>query len=211
MLWGGNPVMSHPVAARDIMTGRRNGAKLIVVDPRFTEIAAKADLFLQPRPATDDALALAILHVLILEELYDQEFVAKWCVGFDELRNRIREYPPQRVAEITGIPGKRSSCGQNVRRPSAGDDAHPHGHVDEHQCHSNRPGRQPDPGALRDIDIKGGHIMANRPPGLKGRRDILGKDFRQPAEIEEKRIGAKEFPLLCGSQSLALNNSHPLP
>ncbi len=210
MLWGGNPVMSHPVAARDIMTGRRNGAKLIVVDPRFTEIAAKADLFLQPRPATDDALALAVLHVIILEELYDKEFVAKWCVGFDELRNRVQEYPPQRVAEITGIAKEeivRAARMYATHRPGT---THTRmGMLMNINAVQTVRAVNLIPAICGDIDVKGGHIMANRPPGLKGRRDILGKDLRQPPEIEEKRIGAKEFPLLCGSQSLALNNSHP--
>jgi len=74
--------MSHPTRARDIMIGKKNGAKLIVVAPRFCEIASKADIFLQVRPGADDALALGLLNVIINEELYNKEFVDKWCIGF---------------------------------------------------------------------------------------------------------------------------------
>lgn len=77
---------------------------LILVDPRATRLAERADLWLRVRPGTDAALALGMLNVIINEGLYDKEFVEKWTYGFDKLRERVQEYPPERVAEITWIP-----------------------------------------------------------------------------------------------------------
>jgi len=84
----------------------KNGAKLIVVDPRKTGLAAQADHWLQIRPGTDDALALGMLHVIIKEKLYDKDFVNRWTIGFDELAERVEEYPPEKVSEITWIPAE---------------------------------------------------------------------------------------------------------
>jgi anaerobic selenocysteine-containing dehydrogenase len=105
--WGCNIVES---GAADGMCGYqvtrtiKNGAKLIVVDPRRTGLAALAYHWLQIRPGTDDALALGMLNVIINEKLYDRDFVEKWTTGFDEFAERVSEYPPERVAEITWIP-----------------------------------------------------------------------------------------------------------
>ncbi len=62
------------------------GMKLIVVDPRPTECAKTADIWLQLRPGTDGALALGMINYIISENIYDKEFVNKWCLGFDELK-----------------------------------------------------------------------------------------------------------------------------
>lgn len=80
------------------------GARMIVVDPRRTRLASKAEHWLQIRPGTDAALALGILHIIIGEERYDKDFVENWTYGFEALRERVAEYTPQRVSEITWIP-----------------------------------------------------------------------------------------------------------
>ena len=77
--------------------------KLIIIDPRRTEAAQHADLWLQIRPGTDTAFFLAWLNVIIQERLYDEAFVDRWTFGFGQLRERILEYTPERVAEITWI------------------------------------------------------------------------------------------------------------
>ncbi len=82
----------------------RRGAKLIVVDPRKINIAEKADHWVQLRPGTDDALALGMLHVIIQERLYDKEFIKKWTLGFDELAERVKQFSPERMGEITWVP-----------------------------------------------------------------------------------------------------------
>ncbi len=82
----------------------KRGSRLIVIDPRVTWVAGRAEVHLQIRPGTDGALALGMLNVIISEGLYDKEFVGNWCYGFDELKERVREYPPEKVARITGLP-----------------------------------------------------------------------------------------------------------
>jgi thiosulfate reductase/polysulfide reductase chain A len=105
VVWGANPSASSPVAYQpSILGAKEKGAKLIVIDPRLTEAASQADLWLQLRPGTDGALGLGMLNVIIEENLYDQDFVARYCLGFDELKALVQEYPPGRVAEITWVP-----------------------------------------------------------------------------------------------------------
>lgn len=103
--WGINPATAWPgMQMPQFAEARARGAKVIVVDPRFTDMAAKADIWLQPRPGTDGALALGMMNVIINEGLYDKEFVDKWTIGFDQLRERVQEYPLDRVSEITWVP-----------------------------------------------------------------------------------------------------------
>ena len=77
---------------------------LILIDPRATRLAKKADLWLRLRPGTDAALALGMLNVIISEELYDKDFVENWTHGFDKLAERVKEYPPEKVEVITWVP-----------------------------------------------------------------------------------------------------------
>ncbi len=86
-----------------IEEARRKGAKLVVIDPYRTRTAACADWYLPINPGTDGALALAMMHVIIGEGLHDPDYVAKYTLGFDRLREKVQAYPPERVAEWTGI------------------------------------------------------------------------------------------------------------
>ncbi len=82
----------------------KNGARLIVVDPRRTELAERADLWLQLRPGTAQALALGFLHVIVEEGLYDKEFVDQHTFGFEDLAAHLKSYTPETVADITWVP-----------------------------------------------------------------------------------------------------------
>jgi anaerobic selenocysteine-containing dehydrogenase len=86
-----------------IEEARRKGAKLVVIDPYRTRTAACADWYLPINPGTDGALALAMMHVIIGEGLHDADYVAKYTLGFDALREKAKAYPPERVAQWTGI------------------------------------------------------------------------------------------------------------
>jgi anaerobic selenocysteine-containing dehydrogenase len=86
-----------------ITAARRNGAKLVVIDPYRTRTAACADWYLPINPGTDAALALGMMHVIIGENLHDADYVAKYTLGFEQLREKVKEYPPERVAQWTGI------------------------------------------------------------------------------------------------------------
>lgn len=104
IVWGNNPQASNPPAAARIREALAKGAKLIVIDPRVTEFAAKADLHLQVRPGTDTALSLSMINVMVTEGLYDREFVEEWTVGMEELAEAASDYTPAQAEEITGVP-----------------------------------------------------------------------------------------------------------
>ena len=101
--WGanihGNNVHLWPFIAE----ARRKGAKLVVIDPYRTRTAACADWYLPINPGTDAALALGMMHVIINEGLHDADYLARYTVGFDQLREKVQEYPPERVEKWTGI------------------------------------------------------------------------------------------------------------
>ncbi len=104
MVWGNNPEASQPPTAKRIRQALDKGAGLIVIDPRVTPLAQRADVHLQVRPGTDTALAMGMLNVMITERLHDREFVERWTVGFDELAKAAAGYPLEVVEEITGVP-----------------------------------------------------------------------------------------------------------
>lgn len=107
LLWAHNPENSWPgLYLYDIRKGLKNGAKLIVIDPRETNFAKKADHWLQIRPGTDVALALCFIHLIIENGLYDKEFVEQWTTGFDQLREHVSQFTPQKVSEITWLSQK---------------------------------------------------------------------------------------------------------
>lgn len=104
VIWGHNPGASYLPEMRTILEAREKvGTRIIVIDPRFSETAAKADLWLPIKPGSDNALALAWLNVITQEGLWDWDFVDDWTVGFDELVERVEEYTPEWAAEKTGI------------------------------------------------------------------------------------------------------------
>ena len=86
-----------------IEEARRKGAKLVVIDPYRTRTAGFADCHLAINPGTDVALALSMMHVIINENLYDADYVARYTLGFDQLREKVQEYPPEKVSPWTGI------------------------------------------------------------------------------------------------------------
>jgi anaerobic selenocysteine-containing dehydrogenase len=106
LLWGHNPASTNPHIMPTLREAQRRGAYLVVIDPRRTLSARSADQHIQPRPATDGALALGMMHVLFAEGLHDVAWLAANTVGWEELRARALAYPPERVAAITGVPAE---------------------------------------------------------------------------------------------------------
>jgi len=106
VIWGANPVYSGtPMGSlKRILDARERGARLMVIKPEMQPDAAKADIWVPIRPGTDGALALAMLHVIINEQLYDARFVSEWCYGFDKLVPHVQQYTPEWAATITGLP-----------------------------------------------------------------------------------------------------------
>ena len=103
ILWGMNPGASSLPSMNGYTDLQKNGMKIIMVDPRFSETASKADLWLPLRPGSDAALALAMLHTIIFEGLYDWKFVQEWCDGFEELQQHVIDYSPEWAAPITWL------------------------------------------------------------------------------------------------------------
>jgi len=103
LLWGAN-LASQPNTARHVTAARRRGARVVTIDVRRTEAAAQSDETLVVRPGTDAALALAMMHVIVAESLWDRDFVARHTAGFDVLAAHVATHTPAWAAEITGVP-----------------------------------------------------------------------------------------------------------
>lgn len=107
VVWGHNPQQSKIDEQASILAAQKRGAKLILVDPRATPLARRADLHIQLKPGTDCALTLGLLNVIIGEGLYDRDFVERWTLGFDELKEHVKKYTPAAAAKITGVPASK--------------------------------------------------------------------------------------------------------
>ncbi|MEO5697841.1 MAG: molybdopterin-dependent oxidoreductase, partial [Burkholderiaceae bacterium] len=103
ILIGANPTVNHPVAATWLKNAVRNGTKLIICDPRRSDLARVAHRFLQFKPDTDVAMLNAMMNVIVSEGLVDEEFIAGRTIGYDELRKNVEGYTPEAMAPICGI------------------------------------------------------------------------------------------------------------
>jgi anaerobic selenocysteine-containing dehydrogenase len=195
VLWGKAPLESNPDGffGHSIIDMMKRGSKLITVDPRATWLSAKAEYHLQLRPGTDAALALGMLNVIINEELYDHDFVENWTYGFEELSERVQEYPPAKVAEICWVPEEQLV---NAARAIANAENATFGWglaVDQ-----NPNGCQIGQALIcmmaltANIDNPGGTVLGPNTSLLGHWRH---ETFRYlPPELWDKRIGAEEYP-----------------
>jgi formate dehydrogenase major subunit len=101
---GANPTVNHPVAATWFKNAAKRGAKLIIADPRQTELSRHATHFLQFKPDTDVALLNALMHVIVHEGLVDQAFIDSRTVGYEDLKRNVEGYSPEAMAPVCGIP-----------------------------------------------------------------------------------------------------------
>lgn len=108
LVWGRDCLRSNPdgLFGHSLVDEMKEGAKLIVVDPRANWLATRAEYHLQLRPGTDTALAMAMLNVVIQSDKYDHEFVEAWTYGFDALAERVAPCTPEWAEEITGVPAE---------------------------------------------------------------------------------------------------------
>lgn len=107
LIWGSNTLTSNLHLWQFVQAARKDGARVVVIDPARTRTARAADEWIAIRPGTDGALALALMHVIIGESLHDADYVEKYTVGYDQLAERVKEYTPEWAAAITGIPAER--------------------------------------------------------------------------------------------------------
>ena len=104
LIWGSNSIASNLHFWRYVQTAKRNGAKIVCIDPRRTETAEKCHEHIALRPGTDAALALSLMHQLITRNWLDHDYIARYTLGWEALRERALQWPPERAADICGIP-----------------------------------------------------------------------------------------------------------
>ena len=122
MVWGANPLVSNPdeYTSINLENTLKADAKLIVVDPRRTRLAERADVWLQPRPSTDLLVALSMMNLMIKEELYDRNFVENYCENFGALSQHVSKYTSrERRRTELGTIFRYQESGQDVRREQA--------------------------------------------------------------------------------------------
>ncbi|MCP4168823.1 MAG: molybdopterin-dependent oxidoreductase [Chloroflexi bacterium] len=107
LIWGSNTLTSNMHLWPFVQQARRQGARVIVIDPARTRTARAADEWIPIRPGTDGALALALMHVIIGEGLYDEDYVDNYTVGLEPLVERVKRYSPEWAAEISGVASER--------------------------------------------------------------------------------------------------------
>ncbi|ART56219.1 molybdopterin oxidoreductase [Acidovorax carolinensis] len=103
LIWGSNSIGSNLHFWRYAQQAKRNGARLVCIDPRKTETADKCHEHIAPRPGTDAALALALMHELIAHDWLDHDYIARHTLGWEQLRERALQWPPERAAEVCGV------------------------------------------------------------------------------------------------------------
>jgi anaerobic selenocysteine-containing dehydrogenase len=103
LLWGTNTITANVHLWPQILEARARGARIVCIDPRRTRTADQCDEHIAPLPGTDAALALGLMHVIFAEGLEDRDYLERYCTGADQLRQRAREYTPERVAKTCGL------------------------------------------------------------------------------------------------------------
>jgi len=196
LFWGHNPLNSGPDGETrfNVREALDHNPKIVVVDPRETELSRRAEVWLQLRPGTDDALALAMLNVIIAEKLYDASFVARWTHGFDALADHVRPYTPEWAEPITWVSAEKIRAAARLFaeiKPAMME----WGCAIEHTPNCIQTVRAISllPAITGNVDVPGGWVF-----GMHG----LG---RFPSLIEHvspqaaaKRLGADRFKLLGG-------------
>lgn len=196
MVWGNNLTISNPdcYKGEPFSQALNAGAKLIVVDPRLTRPAARADIWLQLRPGTDTALALGMLNVIVEEELYDHDFVANHVHGWEPFCARVAEFPPARVAEITWVPEEKIRAAARLfatTKPAVVQ----WGVAIEQQvtCADNNRALLALMGITGNIDVPGGQVLFRQPPVRNVSQ--FGAHHALPPEQAAKRLGGDRFRL----------------
>jgi len=201
VLWGINPTATNPSKGAVVEKARKK-ARLVVIDPRPIPLARKADLWLRVRPGSDAALALGMLHYIVEKGLYDRDFVDKWTVGFEELRERLREYPLDLVSKLTWVEEEKIKAAAELmalNKPTAiytfiGLTMNGNG-FDTLRCLGLLVA------LLGCVDVLGGNMIKVPPPVV--RRGFEGGEASRLSErVLDRQISATEFPLLSGKTAL---------
>ncbi|MDJ0951538.1 MAG: molybdopterin-dependent oxidoreductase [Alphaproteobacteria bacterium] len=198
---GRNPQAADPAQWMALKRAKARGARIVVVDPVRTPAAELADLWLRPRPGTDVAIALAMIHVMVTEGLYDRAFVDRWCHGFDRLAERAADYHPAAAAQIADVAAddivaaaRMYAYGPATFVSGHGIDAFSGGVQTFRAFHCLV-------AISGNLDRRGGNPRIKKPAGFRTYLDLLHDPaFRLPHAVEVRTIGADRFPLWAGPE-----------
>jgi anaerobic selenocysteine-containing dehydrogenase len=200
IVWSANPFHTSPSRARAILKGKERRMKLIVVDPRETPTTALADIHLPVRPGTDGALALSMANVIIREQLYDRDFVRDYSYGFEDYREYVQYFTPEKGEELTGVQADKitkaarmyASIKPAAIMPSASPVVHHTNGVQNYRAVFDLIG------LTGNYDIVGGNLVVPdsfiHSPGLISTREHEFVQIRPWSEMAP-RIGADRFPV----------------
>lgn len=195
MLCGINPAQAYQRLWRSLKEAKRRNVKIVVIDPRKTETAELADVWLQLRPGTDCALLLGMINVVIQEGSYDKEFVSKWCYGFEQVRERVEEYSAEKVAKITWVPADEiRKAAILVAKERPGMSVHGMGLEHLHNQQDAIQARLILSSILGNIDVEGGDYIGGPPVCVTGEELELSEMLSPSQKL--KQIGSDRFKLL---------------
>ena len=186
VLWGHNPEESDLPLRQSMERNLKEGSRLVVIDPKRIPLADRADKYLPIRPGTDGALALALIQVIIQEDLYDKDFVEKYTKGFQELASHIPYYTPEWAQEITSIPAEEIRQLARLFANTRGASIYQGTNTQDQTANGVQNSRafailQSITG---NINVPGGWVISPRPR--------LGNTT---LPVEDKPLGAEEYPL----------------
>lgn len=206
VLFGHDPRRhSWTIEYKSIRVAQARGAKLIVLDPRRSGNAEAADIWLPLRAGTDAAMTLGWLHVILEEGLYDKDIVEKWTIGFPQFEKRVREYPLERVSQITGVEPELIAKAARLYAESK-PACIPWSPITDQQVSSTS--------AIRlqcalhalcgNLDVKGGEMMVGFNSRFRSDSEIELHEALTPQQ-KNKQLGADEFPVFTyrGMEPLA--------
>ena len=205
VLLGAEVLVSRPRTAAVVLEAMKRGAKLIVIDPRRTRSASKADVHLKVRPGTDCALLLGMINLIIQEELFDRNFVEEWCHGFDHLRARAAQYPLEKVAEITDVPEEKIAEAARVyakNRPGCMIEGMGIEHLQQNAevLHA----RWILAALVGNIDVEGGEELTGPHPQILSPIEVGLPVKLPPGQVEKQLLGGK-FKLLNAPGNRLIN------
>lgn len=190
VLLGCNTYVGRPIVYEAGRAALENGAKLIVIDPRRTETAVQAHLWLKPRPGTDTFLLMAMVRVIIEEGLYDRNFVEKWCHGFDRLKQKAKEFTLREAEKVTWVPAgliRKAARLYATTRPGAIVEGM--GVEQQAGAVSTIHARWILAALAGNIDVQGGDELPGPHPNYVSEREMELSDLLSPGQ-KAKQIGA---------------------
>ncbi|MGB6536579.1 MAG: molybdopterin-dependent oxidoreductase [Xanthobacteraceae bacterium] len=196
---GRNSYDADPIEWIALKNLKKRGGQIVVIDPKRIPTVGIADLWLRPKPGTDAAIGLAMIRLMIAEQLYDKDFVARATHGFDRLAQRAAEFTPKRAEMLTGVPADDIIAAARLyaRGPSTfvsghGIDAFSAGVQTFRAFHCLV-------GISGNVDRLGGNRRVKKPKGFLDNLNLVhDPKFRLPPAIEERTLGADKFPLWAG-------------